>query len=395
MPFAPVTRVRLLASTLVCFAAIAGCQDVAAPSSAAPEGIELQFSCQAGAVTLLRSTRLWLPTDGSPTPDTVRLAAYTPNGGAGRRCALRSVVSTDPGGPIVLGAAAVGDSFLDLAFAARSRGLYQVDLRTGQLRSDRLSIFATSRAFAERGIGHAGAGQLAPENSLSSLRLSERAGLWASEIDIRLTADSVPVLMHDETVDRTTNGSGPVSGMPSSDVLRLELASTFSDGYVGEYVPSLDSVLAATSASGLRLVFDIKPQTMLTAPAYARMLVSLVEKHGAIGRVFFESGSVALLKEIRKLSPSAQLMFFSWGRQPWEMALVREARLAAVMHHPDSLLLESMTPLLDSLSAQRVLIMATNVVLPAKADSLLQFRRTNFILADLPPRVFRVPYRPR
>lgn len=85
-------------------------------------------------------------------------------------------------------------------------------------------------------IGHAAAAGEAPANTLAGVRACLNAGADAMEIDVQLSADGVPVLMHDETVDRTTNLSGPVRGLTLS---QLQAA----DAGDGEPVPTLEEVL--------------------------------------------------------------------------------------------------------------------------------------------------------
>lgn len=85
-------------------------------------------------------------------------------------------------------------------------------------------------------VGHAGAAGEAPANTLAGVRACLDAGCEAMEVDVRLTADDVPVLMHDETVDRTTNLEGPVRALSFPELQRADAGG-------GEPVPSLEQVL--------------------------------------------------------------------------------------------------------------------------------------------------------
>jgi glycerophosphoryl diester phosphodiesterase len=106
--------------------------------------------------------------------------------------------------------------------------------------------------------GHRGFTRDAPENSLAALEAAVRLGLAGSEIDLRTTRDRQVVLMHDETVDRTTTGQGAVSAMTAAEVRSLKLERA--DGRLsGETVPDFDAVLRFMGAHrGFSLAFDAK-----------------------------------------------------------------------------------------------------------------------------------------
>jgi glycerophosphoryl diester phosphodiesterase len=100
--------------------------------------------------------------------------------------------------------------------------------------------------FDPRIIAHRHGGALCwPENSLSGARAALRAGVTKIETDVHLTADGVPVIMHDDTVDRTTNGTGAVSGFTLAQwqELRLDPGTWLAPGYPSEPVPTLDDLL--------------------------------------------------------------------------------------------------------------------------------------------------------
>src|SRR5215471_13671861 len=82
-----------------------------------------------------------------------------------------------------------------------------------------------------------------PENTLPALGAALEAGADVAEIDVRLTRDDKLVLMHDTTVDRTTDGSGPVREMTLAEVKRLDAGSWFVRKFAGTRVPTLDEVL--------------------------------------------------------------------------------------------------------------------------------------------------------
>ena len=77
-------------------------------------------------------------------------------------------------------------------------------------------------------IAHRGGGTLAPENTLAGMRKAKELGFAGVEFDVMLAADATPILMHDETLARTTNGSGAIAQTPYRDMLALDAGSWFS-----------------------------------------------------------------------------------------------------------------------------------------------------------------------
>ena len=97
-------------------------------------------------------------------------------------------------------------------------------------------------------IAHRGASGTFPENTLSAFRAALDAGADMCELDVQLTRDGAVVVIHDETVDRTTNGEGEVAALTLEEIQRLDAGAKFKGGKVkGERIPTLDEVFAATS----------------------------------------------------------------------------------------------------------------------------------------------------
>jgi glycerophosphoryl diester phosphodiesterase len=112
-----------------------------------------------------------------------------------------------------------------------------------------------------RWVAHRGAGKLAPENTLAAFQLGARNGYRMFECDVKLTRDGVPFLLHDDTLDRTTNGHG-VAGQQTWAMLQtLDAGSWHSDRYAGEPLPSLDGIAAWCIANDFDLNIEIKPTT--------------------------------------------------------------------------------------------------------------------------------------
>lgn len=110
-----------------------------------------------------------------------------------------------------------------------------------------------------RVIGHRGAKAGAPENTLAGLRQAKREGAAWVEFDVKLTADGQPVLIHDETLERTTDGRGRVADTTFADIRRLDAGRCFGAAWQGERVPSLREALALLAELDMGFNLEIKP----------------------------------------------------------------------------------------------------------------------------------------
>jgi glycerophosphoryl diester phosphodiesterase len=108
-------------------------------------------------------------------------------------------------------------------------------------------------------VGHRGAAAHAPENTLASLRLAARQGARMLEFDAKLTSDGVVILMHDDLLERTSNGHGPVASTPWREIEKLDAGSWFGESFRGEPVPRLDQALALVLELGVDANLEIKP----------------------------------------------------------------------------------------------------------------------------------------
>ncbi|CAG0982165.1 glycerophosphoryl diester phosphodiesterase [Burkholderiales bacterium] len=106
---------------------------------------------------------------------------------------------------------------------------------------------------------HRGAGKLAPENTLAALRLGHLHGYRMAEFDVKLSADGVAFLLHDATLERTTDGRGRADALPWRELARLDAGSWHSAPYAGEPLPTLAAVARWCRANGVAANIEIKP----------------------------------------------------------------------------------------------------------------------------------------
>ncbi len=127
-------------------------------------------------------------------------------------------------------------------------------------------------------IGHRGAAALAPENTLAGLRAAATAGARWVEFDVKLTGDDVCVLIHDETLDRTTDGQGRIAEMTLAAIQRYDAGCRFAPEFAGERVPTLVAAIGELERLGLGANIEIKPCAG-RAVETARATVAVVAAH--------------------------------------------------------------------------------------------------------------------
>lgn len=108
-------------------------------------------------------------------------------------------------------------------------------------------------------IGHRGAPAYAPENTIESLHTAADMGCKWVSFDIKLTKDMVPVLLHDDTLDRTTNGHGPLADINYAELQDLEAGSWFADGFSGIKIPTLEEAVEIVLERDLGLNLHLVP----------------------------------------------------------------------------------------------------------------------------------------
>ena len=143
-------------------------------------------------------------------------------------------------------------------------------------------------ASVERGwqyprvIAHRCGGALTPENTLAGLRIAARLGFRAVEFDVMLSADGMPLLIHDETLERTTDGSGEVAATPAAQLQALDAGGKHHRAFSGEPVPSFQQALEACLKFGLAANVEIKPapgHEVATGQVVAQTVQRFLQQH--------------------------------------------------------------------------------------------------------------------
>jgi glycerophosphoryl diester phosphodiesterase len=108
-------------------------------------------------------------------------------------------------------------------------------------------------------VAHRGAGRVAPENTLAAMRAGAALGYRMVEFDVKLTGDGTPILMHDATLERTTDGRGLAGSVTLAEIARLDAGSWLGPAWAGEPVPTFAGVAAWLRANGVMANVEIKP----------------------------------------------------------------------------------------------------------------------------------------
>jgi glycerophosphoryl diester phosphodiesterase len=156
---------------------------------------------------------------------------------------------------------------------------------------------------------HAACKGHAPENTLAGIEAALRLGADAIEIDVHCTVDGVPVLLHDETVDRTTDGSGNVHDMTLDTVRTLDAgARQFAPRFQGALVPTLSEVLDLTNGKAL-LQIEIKQ------PGIEEQVAQVVRDANAVASCEVHSFYPKCVRAMREVEPRMAAALLTDGRR--------------------------------------------------------------------------------
>lgn len=152
-------------------------------------------------------------------------------------------------------------------------------------------------------IGHRGAAGEAPENTLRSFQLAFEQGADAIELDIHLSADGELVVIHDHTIDRTTNGTGAVADLTLSELKRYDAGGWFHEQFAGEQIPTLLEVFEIVPKD--RMVnIEIKAKTGGSLEA---KLIALLRRTGMMEQAVVSSFNHKVLKHLKQIAPEVKI----------------------------------------------------------------------------------------
>ena len=152
---------------------------------------------------------------------------------------------------------------------------------------------------------HRGASARCPENTLAAFEAAIACGADSVELDVQLSADAVPVVIHDDTVDRTTNGTGAVAQLTAAELASLDAGSWKSPSFRGERIPTLDQCLWLLAGT-VRINIELKARDL----RLAGLVVAAIEQRGLHRQVMVSSFHLELLAAVRARLPGVRIHHF-------------------------------------------------------------------------------------
>ena len=178
-------------------------------------------------------------------------------------------------------------------------------------------------------IAHRGASGHAPENTLAAFRKAVSMGLNFIETDLQLSRDARFVAIHDDTVNRTTNGQGAVHDLTLAELRRLDAGSWFGSSYTGERIPTLEEILDFSKRHDVVFYLELKPGGSWGGE---HALIGALRESGEIARVVVISFDSSLVATVRRAEPTLMtgLLYDGQLEKPIERALEIGARQLCV-----------------------------------------------------------------
>ncbi len=165
-------------------------------------------------------------------------------------------------------------------------------------------------------LGHRGARQRAPENTIKSFQLAFELGADGVELDVWLSSDNIPVVIHDEDISHRTNGMGRVTDLP------LATLQSFDAGE-GEHIPTLEEVFHALSAPA---IINVEIKDYRPDCGVEKLVLALIDKYQAKQRVMISSFDADVLRRVRDLDKDIGLGYLTVGEMPRSIDLNYQAQ---------------------------------------------------------------------
>src|SRR5271155_3460845 len=235
-------------------------------------------------------------------------------------------------------------------------------------------------------IAHRGASGHAPENTLAAFRKAVALGVAFIETDLQLARDTRLVAIHDDTVNRTTNGQGKVHDMTLDEVRKLDAGSWFGSEFTGERIPALEEILDFAKKHDVVFYLELKPGGSWGGE---HALIGALRNSGEIARTVVISFDPAILAAVRKIEPTLMTGFLYEGQleDPLDKALEIGARQVAVRG-------DLVTPWLLGQARRRDLQVVAWTVNQGAHMRLLMAAGVDGIMSDYPERLIAANKKP-
>lgn len=184
-----------------------------------------------------------------------------------------------------------------------------------------------------RCMAHRGWSSKAPENTMAAFQMAfDHPGVEAIELDVQLTKDGVPVVIHDYTVERTTDGAGAVANFEYADLSRLDAGSWFDPMFAGQRVPALIDVLRAAKN---KCFVNIELKTIGNLyPGIERVVIDAVYQSGMEKQVCLTSFDHQTIQKARRIDGRIPMGLIFWGEPSFvEERLEKAGATIVSMNH--------------------------------------------------------------
>jgi glycerophosphoryl diester phosphodiesterase len=178
-------------------------------------------------------------------------------------------------------------------------------------------------------IGHRGASGHAPENTLAAFRKAVALGATFIETDLQLSRDAHFVAVHDDTVNRTTNGRGSVHNLTLAELRQLDAGSWFGSEFSGERIPTLEEILQFSKKNDVVFYLELKPSGSWGGE---HAVIAALRESGEIPRAVVISFDVSMVLNVHKIEPTVMtgLLYDGQLENPVEKAVEIGARQLVV-----------------------------------------------------------------
>ena len=163
-----------------------------------------------------------------------------------------------------------------------------------------------------RSVSHRGYNSTAPENTIPAYVLAKKMGFDCAECDVSFTSDGVAVLLHDETIDRTSNGTGNIASMTYEQALQYDFGSWKSADYAGTKIPTFAEFIRLCKEIQLHPYIELKNGSTYTQ-AQIKSVVDMVKAAGMQGNVTYLSFDATYLGYVKEVDPNARLSYVVWS----------------------------------------------------------------------------------
>lgn len=169
--------------------------------------------------------------------------------------------------------------------------------------------------------GHRGSAATHPENTLVSFAKAASAGAEGIEMDVHLSSDGAVVVMHDECLERTSNGKGLVKNYTLTQLKTLDVGSWFSQEFAGQRIPTLEEVLQHNRDWNMKLNIELK-NGVEPYPQLEEKVVQLIEKYKTIDQVVLSSFNHYSLVKLKQINPEIETAVLLMEKlyKPWDYA---------------------------------------------------------------------------